>query len=153
MHIRDSRHLPPSPTRKPKLSVFVIHLTSFPAWVPGHRPRVQAVPQRRNVHGCGSDSCCGVFIVCLHLLFLRPSFALHAPAPANSCYCWLLPLLFLRTLGTVLWSKVFPAGSWLVFPKTEKFYSSQSLTSAVLSVLEIVMARSKALSHSLPPWL
>lgn len=151
MHIWDSRRLPPSPpTRKSTLSVFVIHLTSFPAGVPEHRPRVQAVPLRRSVHGCGSDSCCGVFIVCLHLLFLCPSFALHAPAPANSCYCWLLPLLFLRTLGTVIWSKDFPAGSWLVFSKTEKFYSSQSLTSAVLSVLEIVMARSKALSHSLP---
>lgn len=138
--------------------MFLIELTSFPAWVPEprhwvqaaplrrsvHRHWVQAAPPRRSVHGCRSDSCWGVFIICLRLLFLRPSFALHAPAPANSCFCWLLPLLFLRTLGTVLWSKVFPAGPWLVFSKTEKFYSSQSLASAVLSVLEIVMARSKA---------
>lgn len=53
-----------------------------------------------------------------------PFFCIAHPTPANSCYCWLLSLLFLWTLGTALWSSVFPAGSWLAFCKTEKFLQS-----------------------------
>lgn len=152
MHIWDSKHLPPSPPiLKSKLSVFLIDLTSFPAQVPEHRQRVQAVPLRRSVHGCRSDSSWGGFHYLVAPPLPSPFFCATRYRPGKQLLLLASAVIILVNTGNCSLVQSLP--SWLlasILQNWEVLQFPVSHISCAFCIRDSHGTLKGSVSHSLP---